>query len=228
MTHYGDVTQQQKIDALGMFVEDPDVTPLEVARRLELTAPQVEEIQKRHGYPDPARMRLSADMMGKALVVQQEQAERPRPTPRGSAPRPSPRLPEPGTRPPAASLEPSVTDRIGRAIATARGSGDARLKRLADKAEDARDALLNGVGEWEQAAEQRRLEAEAAAKREREIAELEEKLTALRGQRQASAALGKRAKSIRAWAAANGVECPARGRVPMAVVEAYEKAQTVA
>lgn len=33
--------------------------------------------------------------------------------------------------------------------------------------------------------------------------------------------------TIRAWASAHGIECPARGRIPTAVTEAYEKAQTV-
>ncbi len=32
--------------------------------------------------------------------------------------------------------------------------------------------------------------------------------------------------TIRAWASAHGIECPARGRIPMSVTEAYEKAQT--
>jgi hypothetical protein len=31
--------------------------------------------------------------------------------------------------------------------------------------------------------------------------------------------------TIRAWAAANGVTCPARGRIPASVVEAFESAR---
>jgi hypothetical protein len=33
--------------------------------------------------------------------------------------------------------------------------------------------------------------------------------------------------TIRAWAAANGVECPKRGRIPAAVVERYTKSMAV-
>lgn len=34
--------------------------------------------------------------------------------------------------------------------------------------------------------------------------------------------------TIRAWAAANGIECPKRGRIPAAVVERYTKSMSVA
>jgi hypothetical protein len=34
--------------------------------------------------------------------------------------------------------------------------------------------------------------------------------------------------TIRAWADANGVDCPARGRIPATVVEAYEQAMDIA
>ena len=34
--------------------------------------------------------------------------------------------------------------------------------------------------------------------------------------------------TIRAWAAANGIECPKRGRIPAAVVERYTKSMAVA
>ena len=33
--------------------------------------------------------------------------------------------------------------------------------------------------------------------------------------------------TIRAWAAANGVECPKRGRIPAAVIERYTKSMAV-
>jgi len=33
--------------------------------------------------------------------------------------------------------------------------------------------------------------------------------------------------TIRAWAAANGIECPKRGRIPAAVVERYSKSMEV-
>ena len=33
--------------------------------------------------------------------------------------------------------------------------------------------------------------------------------------------------TIRAWAAANGIECPKRGRIPAAVVERYTKSMAV-
>lgn len=42
--------------------------------------------------------------------------------------------------------------------------------------------------------------------------------------KRASAAGASDARAIRAWAAENNVEVPARGRVPAAVIEAYEAA----
>jgi chromosome segregation ATPase len=76
---------------------------------------------------------------------------------------------------------------------------------------------------------------ETVARLEARIAELEQLLDAekatLAGKRQtaAVAAAAPRqasgsAQIIRTWAAANGVECPARGPVPQRVVDAYQAA----
>jgi hypothetical protein len=42
-----------------------------------------------------------------------------------------------------------------------------------------------------------------------------------------SRSLPAASSTIRAWAAANGIECPKRGRIPASVVERYTKSMEV-
>lgn len=167
---YRDVTQQQKVTALRLFLDFEDITPHQVAENLGLTEVQVEEIQKRHGYPDPGKMRMSADMMERVLEGTPEPARpaapRPVPTPPAAAVRPA--------RPPAAA--PSLAD----IVREARETGDRKLTRLADF-DEARKALLLAFQEWRSHEAERRAEAQAKAERDAEIARLEARLAELRG-----------------------------------------------
>jgi hypothetical protein len=101
----------------------------------------------------------------------------------------------------------------------AESSGDLKLEKLAAKARELLDELDDRLTAFEAAKE-------ALA----EIAELEAKLEAARSklisrrpsQRERT---GPDPKAVRAWAAANGVEVPAHGRVGKAAIVAYLAAQ---
>ena len=107
-----------------------------------------------------------------------------------------------------------------------------RVQRAAIKAEVALKALAGMVESTrleeaaKRAAEKAKAEARAEVERlERQLAEAKAKL---RGPARAAAVAvvapnqaGASAKEIRAWAASAGVDCPATGRVPGAVVDAY-------
>jgi ATPase subunit of ABC transporter with duplicated ATPase domains len=123
-----------------------------------------------------------------------------------------------------AGVRPATRDLIDEGKA----SSVARVRRAAEKAQAALDHLAAVIDETREAeAAKRAAEAEKAAAR-RKVAELEAQLAAakaaLRGKPAPTAAPTGDAKAIRAWAAANGVECPTRGKVPAAVVEAYRAA----
>lgn len=97
---------------------------------------------------------------------------------------------------------------------------DARVRRAAERARDAVERLRDLLAEWED-------RASARAEVERLTAELELAKARLRGRTTAPvpAAAPPDNHEVRAWAAANGVPCPARGRVPGAVRDAYDAAQ---
>lgn len=125
-------------------------------------------------------------------------------------------LPRP--RPPA----PVESDPISAKLDRAALSGVARLERLAEKIHDLLDQLEAELGLHERG---RALREEQAKLQER-LAQIKAEL---RGDRPASSApepepSGNRA--VRAWAAENGIECPARGRVPARVLDAYREAVT--
>jgi hypothetical protein len=94
-----------------------------------------------------------------------------------------------------------------------------RLVKLADKIGDLVDQLEKDVAEHERDI---KLRAEAAALEAR-LAEIRGQLT---GKRAPAAAPGPNVdnKAVRKWAAARGLDCPSRGRIPRAVVEAFEGA----
>lgn len=96
-------------------------------------------------------------------------------------------------------------------------SGDLKLEKLAAKAREVLDELDDRLTAFEAAKE-------ALA----EIAELEEKLEEARAKlvsHRPTQRTGPDPKAVRAWAAANGVECGALGRPPKSVIDAYVAAQ---
>lgn len=118
------------------------------------------------------------------------------------------------SRPEDTKPEDAIADLISRAVA----SEVPRLVKLADKVQDLVDQLEIDVAEHERSAE---LRAEAA--------ELEARLAQIRGEiggKRPAATPGSThdPKAVRTWAAARGMECPARGRIPRAVLDAFEEA----
>jgi hypothetical protein len=123
-----------------------------------------------------------------------------------------------------AGVRPATRDLIDEGKA----SSVARVRRAAEKAQAVIDHLAAVIEETREAeAAKRAAKAEKSAAR-RKVAELEAALAAakaaLRGKPAPTTAPVGDAKAIRAWAAANGVECPTRGKVPAAIVEAYRAA----
>jgi hypothetical protein len=106
-----------------------------------------------------------------------------------------------------------VADLIQRATA----SEVPRLVKAADRIQDLVDQLEKDVAEHE-------LSAELRAEAERLEARLAEIRGQIGGKRAASPASRKTHdnRAIREWAASAGIECPARGRIPRSVVEAFE------
>ncbi len=95
---------------------------------------------------------------------------------------------------------------------------DAKVRRAAEKARDAVEVLRGLLAAWEDRASARadvaRLEAELAAAKAR-----------LTGRPATPSTAGTSTtdnREVRAWAAEQGIACPARGRVPQAVRDAYE------
>ena len=124
-------------------------------------------------------------------------------------------------------------------IAEGKAHSALRVQRAAVKAEVALATLANLLDATREAEAAKRAAEKAKAAARAEVERLEKQLAdakaKLRGPARAAAVAvvapnqaGASAKEIRAWAAANGIDCPATGRVPGAVVDAYAAAQVAA
>ncbi|MEE6273496.1 histone-like nucleoid-structuring protein Lsr2 [Georgenia sp. MJ206] len=196
-----------------------------VARVTGYTATAVEELAAMHGWPDRRRLDAAIDELARAAStsdMEPRRAPAPRPvpprapTPAAAAPTPAPAtttatagdgpsgLIQRGKKSPAKRIQ-NAARRVEEALATLDGllAEDAK-KRKAEAAAKAEEAKLRS--------EVQRLERELAAKK-----------AALKPARPTSSAAtaGVEAKAVRAWAAENGIECPAVGRVPRRVLDAY-------
>lgn len=99
---------------------------------------------------------------------------------------------------------------------------DTRIKKQAERTIVQVRRLIDALAEYDD-------KAHARAEIERLEQQLREAKRKLRGtppSRRSDVAADP--KTIRAWASDNGVDCPARGRVPQAVVDAYTAAQGAA
>jgi predicted trehalose synthase len=105
----------------------------------------------------------------------------------------------------------TIADLLTRAAAT----DVPRMVRAADKIQDLVDQLETDVAEHERGTE---LRAEAA-RLEARLAEIKSQIS---GKQTAASATSVDTKAVRAWAASQGLECPARGRVPRSVMDAYQ------
>lgn len=234
------ITAQQRLAVLKHLAggKTLDVT----AAMTRLTRDQVLDIGNHHGYPDTNKLAWAVDVLtskidqdGTAAAVSTsttspsgadlaERTERVtlvgRPIPRPTAPAAS----APGG------------DAIAVLLNTGKASSSKRTQNLANRVLDD-VAKLRGLIDAEQnaaAAKEReqRERAEAVAEVERlkkQLADAQAKLRPTAAPRQTGAratqiSTGATAKDIRAWAAANGIDCNPVGRPSRTVVDAYTAA----
>jgi hypothetical protein len=120
--------------------------------------------------------------------------------------------------PPVVPVRPAARDLLSEAAELAPGSK--KIGRALAKANEALKALNDVVIED-------RATAELRGEEQRLADELRRVREQLRGGSKTSTSTtsGATPKQIREWAAANDIECPARGKVPNSVREAYDAAQ---
>jgi hypothetical protein len=124
----------------------------------------------------------------------------------------------PAPTPPVVPVRPAARDLLSEAAELAPGSK--KIGRALAKANEALKALNDVVIED-------RATAELRGEEQRLADELRRVREQLRGGNKTSSSTtsGVTPKRIREWAAANDIECPARGKVPNSVREAYDAAQ---
>lgn len=199
-----------------------------VATIVGLKRDQVLDIASHHGYPDRDKLAWAVDVLEKKL--DDEQADLPdrthevRREERSAAPRPS-AVPTQNA--------PAATGVVEDLIAKGKGHESKRIQSAANKVLDDIDRLRTLIRDDEKKHAARRKaereKAEARAEVERLKQQLAEAQAKLRGgktpaKKTTTNTDGPSAAEVRAWAASNGVDCPAVGRVPAAVREAYETA----
>lgn len=182
-----------------------------VAASHKLTVDDVKSLVEKYGYPDAQAMRRHAFEL--STSADQPQTARPTPAPRPTAPRPT------AARQP--DQQPNMVEAL---LATGERSTKARTrnlsKKIAEMLVDLRAAVLDERKAHEQAERKARLKAEVA-ELERQLVEKKKALVGRKPGKSSTTPAGNAAE-IRAWAAKHSVACPAFGRVPGDVVEAYE------
>ena len=127
-------------------------------------------------------------------------------------------------KPTPATVTSMARDSIASILDAASKSKAARTRTRAEKARALIDELRVTVAQ-EREDEQRAAEARKEIERlERELAAAKAKLRGTGGKASIDVGSSVSAAELRAWAKANGVECPPMGRVPAAVREAWEAA----
>lgn len=230
MTTSTDITATAKITLLKHLASGKGLDV--VATIVGLPRDQVLDIASHHGYPDREKLGWAVDVLEKKLT---DDAALPVRAPERA---PSPIRPAAGaSTPPAAG--PATTpltqpDEIRVLLNTAKGHESKRIQNAANKVIDDLDRLRALIrDDQEKHAERRKAEAAKAAARaevDRLEAQLAEAKAKLRGPAttKSAPADGVSAAEVRAWAAQHDVDCPAVGRVPNAVREAYDDAHPAA
>lgn len=206
-----------------------------------LSEEQVRDVATTHGYPREDSMRRAIGILEKqsdatADLAPKPEAPRPaaatgtRPPVAAAAPRPATTSPSSVTAPEARPVGPP--DEIQVLLNTAKGHPSKRIQNAANRVFDDLDRLRALIREdQEKHAARRQAEAEKAQVRaeverlQRQLADAKAKLRGTSSATTPTRDGGPSIAEIRAWAKANGVECPGRGRLPAAVHEAYEAAQ---
>lgn len=227
-TNKKDVTPQQRIALLKHLVNDK--TPEAVATILNITRDQVVDVARHHGYPDKAKMDWAVDILvKKATEAETETIPAGTPPPRIAPPRPA------VATPPAAATAAPLTkpDEIRILLNTAKGHPSKRIQTAADRVFDQLDKLRALIRDDEEKNAEKRRQAAEREQARAEVKRLEEELRAARAKLRGKDADpsssdsdddSPSARQIRVWATENDVDCPATGRVPAAVREAYDAA----
>lgn len=206
-------------------------TPDVVATITRLPRADIVDIGAHHGYPDKDKLGWAVDILEKKVDEENTAAGVTEGT---SVPAGATRLPgETPALPRTATAPATGTESILALVNGAKGHPSKRIQTAANKVLDDLAKLRTLLAEDdEKHAARRRAAAQKAAARaevDRLKKALAEAQAKLRGDRpptpKVSAQVdGPAAKDIRAWAAANGVECPVRGTVPGSVRELFEAA----
>lgn len=131
--------------------------------------------------------------------------------------------PAPAAAPtPIRPVRPDGSDTVRATLRRAIQSGQPKMRRLADRIDDLIGELETLLGEHERTAELR----EEARKLEQRLAEIKSQLSRKRPSPESAGDAAPATSQVRAWAHDAGVECPARGRIPARVMEAYQAAVT--
>lgn len=215
------LTAEQRIALLRHLLagKKPDI----VSAIVGLPRSDVIDIASHHGYPSTDRMTRAIDLIEAKL----HEGE----IPTGSI------LPAEAQRSTATAATTTTVpltkpDEICILINTAKGHPSKRIQNAADKLLDdigrLRDLIKADEQKHAAAREAAAVKAAARAEVERLERQLAEAKAKLRGtpvkSPVSSGAVEVIAADVRAWAAANGVECPAKGIVPGRVREAYDAA----
>ena len=189
-----------------------------IAMKHSITVDDAKALVERHGWPD-------AGAMGRAAEVLDGNAPAPPPlkVAGNGAPTRTPRPAEPSWTPPASGTEQLIT--------SGEKSAKARTRRLAAKVREDLKELRELVIAERKEAEAAKVKAEETARLKAEVADLERQLAAKKAALRPAGAKPKAkrtedAKQIRAWAAEQGIDCPALGRLPVDVVMEYRRAHT--
>lgn len=224
MGGYTPVPDETKLALLKALAEGTDVRQVAADHHMDVTV--VLRVASAHGYPDRAKLAWAAD-----VVAQQ--------TPTETAPT-STAAPAP------AQLDGSTAALLARAAKSTKARTRTLAQRIAadltdlqtrvnDEAAEARARAAAAATKAREQAERKAAEAKARREVARLEAELKAARAALRSGRPATAGVRRRkpvqvnaafdagvsAKTVRTWATQNGVECPAVGKVPGRVVDAY-------
>ena len=186
-----------------------------LAAKHGITVDDAKALVERHGWPD-------AGAMGRAVEVLD-----------GRAPAaPPPKVAGNGI---ASSSSISVTvpgNAAEQMIASAEKSTKAHTRRLAIRIRKDLAELQGLVVAERKEAEAARVKANETARLKAEVADLERQLAQKKAALRPAGAKPKAkrtedAKQIRAWAAEQGIDCPALGRLPVDVVMEYRRAHTI-
>lgn len=221
MSPQHEVTTAQRLEVLRLLAIDA-YSLQGAADETGIPYPVVCDLARTHGYPENDKLLWAIDH----LQTRVDHPDAHIPTP------PLPTPPEPEVVRISRPGAPAQPDAGSRLLRQAADSHKARTRNLGAKIEALLGTLAEALASESAEAQARAALAAEEVARKKRIAALKAELAALRGKGVRTVSTGPadatNAKVIRSWAAANGVPCPAMGRIPAAVREQYAARQGVA